>query len=421
MSDKAIFLDRDGTIIDDPGYLSHPEQVNLLDGAAEALVELRAMGYKLVIVSNQSGIARGIVSEEDLEAIHDRLRQLLAEKGAYLDQIYYCPYHPDGVVSKYRKESDWRKPNPGMLLAASEEMGIDLSQSWSIGDSSRDVEAGLRAGCKTILISRYTRGKSAYVEPDNPKPDYKSVNMKEAVNIIKQYHRSSNGVRVKTQPEMETESKPELENETKAEPEAESKRGLGAKSKPASKLKAKSKKKKKLKRKSFLKSEPEPAPEPESETIPEPEARPEPELESEPTPEPETIPDAKPVAKLVSEPESKPATESKFKLALKSIKQQKWLQPKPVEQEEAPVGTEQMLKSILGQLKSMQRADMFGEFSIMRLMAGVVQILVLFCLLVTVWFLMRPAREDNMILISLGFAMVLQMMSLTFYIMQGRK
>lgn len=413
MSDKAIFLDRDGTLIEDPGYLSHPEQVNLLDGAAEALVELRSMGYKLIIVSNQSGIARGIVSEEDLEEIHDRLRQLLAEKGAFLDQIYYCPYHPDGVVSKYRKESDWRKPNPGMLLAAADEMGIDLSQSWSIGDSSRDVEAGLRAGCKTILISRYTRNKSAYVEPDNPKPDYKSVNMKEAVNIIKQYHRSSNGVKAKTQPELETESK--------AEPETKSKRGRGIKSKPASKLKAKSKKKKKLKRKSFFKSEPKPAPEPESEPIPEPESEPAPEPEYAPVPEPETKPVPEPEAKPVPEPAPEPATESKIKSALKTIKQHKWLQPKPLEQEEAPVGTEQMLKSILGQLKSMQRADMFGEFSIMRLMAGVVQIIVLFCLLITLWLLMRPAREDNLILISLGFAMVLQMMSLTFYIMQGRK
>ena len=157
MSNKAIFLDRDGTLIEDPGYLSRPEQVSLLDGAAEALIELRAMGYKLVIVSNQSAVARGIVTEQDLDEIHERLRQLLTEKGAYLDQIYYCPYHPDGIVPKYRKDSDWRKPNPGMLLAAADEMNIDLSQSWSIGDSSRDVKAGLSAGCKTILISRYSR------------------------------------------------------------------------------------------------------------------------------------------------------------------------------------------------------------------------------------------------------------------------
>ncbi len=420
MSNKAIFLDRDGTLIEDPGYLSHPEQVSLLDGAAEALIELRAMGYKLVVVSNQSGIARGILSENDLEEIHDRLRQLLAEKGAYLDQIYYCPYHPDGVVSKYRKESEWRKPNPGMLLAAADEMGIDLSQSWSIGDSSRDVEAGLRAGCKTILISRYTRNKSAYVEPHTPKPDYKSVNVKEAVNIIKQYHRSSNGVKAKAQPVPETKSPPE--------PESEKKPGRGAKSEPTSKLKATSKKKK-LKRKSFLKTEFMPIPEPESipdaepeaEPIPEPETKSVPEPAVKPIPEPEVKPIPEPEAKPFPEPEPQPATESKIKSALKTIKQHKWLQPKPVEQEEVPVGTEQMLKSILGQLKSMQRSDMFSEFSFTRLIAGTLQIIVPFCLLVTLWLLMRPAREDNLVLISLGFAMVLQMMSLTFYIMQGRK
>jgi D-glycero-D-manno-heptose 1,7-bisphosphate phosphatase len=117
MSNKAIFLDRDGTLIEDPGYLNHPEQVTLLEGVAEALIELRAMGYMIIVTTNQSAVARGIVSEKVLGEIHNRLRQLLTERGAYLDQIYYCPYHPDGVIPKYRKESDWRKPNPGMLLA----------------------------------------------------------------------------------------------------------------------------------------------------------------------------------------------------------------------------------------------------------------------------------------------------------------
>ena len=419
MSNRAIFLDRDGTIIEDPGYLSHPEQVNLLDGAAEALNELRAMGYKVVVVSNQSGIARGILSENDLEEIHDRLRQLLAEKGAYLDQIYYCPYHPDGVVPKYRKESDWRKPNPGMLLAAADEMGIDLSQSWSIGDSSRDVEAGLRAGCKTILISRYSRKKSSYGDPNDPKPDYKSVNMKEAVNIIKQFHRSSNGAKAKTKfepeakivPEPEAKIIPEPEAKTQPEPETDSQPVPESKSKPASKLKAKSKKK--LKRKSVLKSETKPAPEPESKPEVEPEFREDMELEAAPATEPESKPEA--------EPEPREAEESKIKSAFNAVKQRKWLQPKHVEQEETPMGTEQMLKSILGQLKSMQRADMFSEFSFFRLIAGTLQIIVPFCLLVTLWLLMRPERQDNLVLVSLGFAMVLQMMSLTFYIMQGRR
>jgi D,D-heptose 1,7-bisphosphate phosphatase len=413
MSNKAIFLDRDGTIIEDPGYLSHPDQVNLLDGAAEALIELRAMGYKLVIVSNQSAVARGIVTEKELDEIHDRLRQLLTEKGAYLDQIYYCPYHPDGVVPKYCKDSDWRKPNPGMLLAAADEMNIDLGQSWSIGDSGRDVEAGLNAGCKTILISRYSRKKSSYGDPNDPKPDYKSVNMKEAVNIIKQFHRSSNGAKAKTQPAPRVESQPEPETKSQAEPESESKPVTGTKSKSASKPKIKPKKQKKLKRKSVLKSEPKPVPEPESKPEVLPEPREDMELEAAPATEPESKPDA--------EPEPREAEGSKIKSAFNYVTQHKWLQPKQVEQEEAPVGTEQMLKSILGQLKSMQRANKFSEFSFIRLIAGTLQIIVLFCLLITLWFLMRPARQDNLVLVSLGFAMVLQMMSLTFYIMHGRK
>ena len=108
MSDKAIFLDRDDTLIEDPGYINHPDQVRLMDGVEKSLIELRAMGYKLIVVSNQSGVARGIVSEKVLGEIHNRLKQLLAEKGAPLDRIYYCPFHPDGVVAKYRKESDWQ-------------------------------------------------------------------------------------------------------------------------------------------------------------------------------------------------------------------------------------------------------------------------------------------------------------------------
>lgn len=339
MSDKAIFLDRDDTLIEDPGYINNPDQVKLLEGVAEALIELRAMGYMLIVVSNQSAVARGIVSEKILSEIHDRLSQLLNEKGAYLDRIYYCPYHPDGVVPQYRKESDWRKPNPGMLLAAADEMDIDLSQSWSIGDSSSDVEAGLRAGCKTILISRLSQYKSTYGGPSEPKPDYKGVNMKEAVNIIKKYHRSSNGVKVPAKPVPE--------------------------SKPLLTLKRKGKQ------------------------------------------------------KLKSQIKREQAAEKPNQQQTKASQVEQHRQASSGEA--VPEGTEQMLSSILGQLKSMQRENMFGEFSIMRFVAGVLQIIVPFCLLITVWLLMRPDRQDSLVLISLGFAMVLQMMSLTFYIMQRRK
>jgi D-glycero-D-manno-heptose 1,7-bisphosphate phosphatase len=148
MPNKAIFFDRDGTLIEDPGYLSHPDQVKLLAGVADALIELRGLGYKLIVVSNQSGVARGILSEKVLGQIHDRLDELLARGGARLDRIYYCPYHPDGAVGRYRKESELRKPAPGMLLTAAKDMDLDLAGSWAIGDSGRDIEAGARAAAR---------------------------------------------------------------------------------------------------------------------------------------------------------------------------------------------------------------------------------------------------------------------------------
>jgi D-glycero-D-manno-heptose 1,7-bisphosphate phosphatase len=193
MSDKAIFLDRDNTLIEDPGYINSPEQVKLLDGVAEALIELKALGYKLIVATNQSAVARGIVTEKVLGEIHDRLKHLLAEKNAFLDRIYYCPYHPEGVVPKYRKESNCRKPNPGMLQQAAEEMDIDLGQSWCIGNSSRDVEAGRRAGCKTILIDKPSHHKVAgsSLLSAGIAADHRAVNIKEAVNIIKKHLRSS--------------------------------------------------------------------------------------------------------------------------------------------------------------------------------------------------------------------------------------
>ena len=360
MSDKAIFLDRDDTLIEDPGYISSPEQVKLLDGVAEALIELKSLGYKLIVVTNQSAVARGIVTEKVLGEIHKRLEQLLAEKMAFLDRIYYCPYHPDGVVAKYRKESDFRKPNPGMLLRAAEEMDIDLGQSWCVGNSISDMEAGLRAGCKTILIDLPSHQQQ--LEPGQPRPDYKAVNIKETVNIIKKHHRSSAEVEVQTHSATTDQIEP-VRQVTEQIPETVEPVSQAAEQIPE-------------------------AVEPASQT-------------TEQTPE---------VAESV----------------LHTEEQQ--LQPEPEEaqthptEEEIPGDrTEQLLNSVLKQLKSMQRSDMFGEFSIMRLMAGIIQILALFCLLMTIWFLMSPNRQDNSVFIALGFAMVFQLMSLTFYIMHGRK
>ena len=154
MSSAAVFWDRDKTLIEDPGYISDPGQVKLLPGAVAALQRLAEAGFQNIIATNQSGIARGLLDEPTLERIHDRLHEHVKAEGASVDAIYYCPYldGEEAVVEAYRRDSDLRKPKPGMLLKASLERNVDLAASWSIGDSLRDAQAGRAAGCRTILL-----------------------------------------------------------------------------------------------------------------------------------------------------------------------------------------------------------------------------------------------------------------------------
>jgi D-glycero-D-manno-heptose 1,7-bisphosphate phosphatase len=149
---RAVFIDRDDTLLDDPGYLSDPAGVVLLPGAARAVARLRQAGWLVVLVTNQSGIARGLLDEPTLDRIHEELGRQLDAEGTALDGIYYCPYLAEAVVAAYRQDSPLRKPNPGMLLQAAEDLHIDLPASWMIGDSERDVQAGRRAGCRTIRV-----------------------------------------------------------------------------------------------------------------------------------------------------------------------------------------------------------------------------------------------------------------------------
>jgi D-glycero-D-manno-heptose 1,7-bisphosphate phosphatase len=154
MKQAAIFLDRDNTMINDPGYLADPNQVELLNAVPDAIRRFNGSGYKVVVVTNQSGVARGLLTEAQLEDIHAQLELLLEESQARLDAVYYCPYldGDDAIIPKYRRKSHLRKPEPGMLHLAAKEHDLDLEYSWMIGDSSIDVEAGRAAGCRTILV-----------------------------------------------------------------------------------------------------------------------------------------------------------------------------------------------------------------------------------------------------------------------------
>lgn len=149
---RAVFLDRDGTLVDELGFLRRPEDLRLLPGAAEGLRLLNEAGWLAVLVTNQSGIARGYFDEADLRAVHERLTRELARGGAHLDAMFHCPHHPEVGAPPLRGPCACRKPAPGLLLEARERMGLDLGRSWMIGDSLRDLEAGRRAGLEGEIL-----------------------------------------------------------------------------------------------------------------------------------------------------------------------------------------------------------------------------------------------------------------------------
>jgi D-glycero-D-manno-heptose 1,7-bisphosphate phosphatase len=148
----AFFLDRDGVLIEEVHYLAAPDQVRLIPGAAEAVARLNGLGIPVVVVTNQSGVARGHFPETRVAEVHAHLDHLLADRGAAIDRYYYCPHHPTAGLGPYRVECECRKPRPGMLLRAAADLGLDLPRSFLIGDNVSDVQAGTRAGCGTVLV-----------------------------------------------------------------------------------------------------------------------------------------------------------------------------------------------------------------------------------------------------------------------------
>ena len=164
---KAVFLDRDGTINKYVGFLQDIDEFELLDGASDAIKRINASGYLAIVVTNQPVIARGEVSFEELERIHNKMETLLGKEGAYLDAIYFCPHHPhkgyEGERPELKFDCNCRKPKPGMLLKAAQDFNIDLAQSWMIGDGENDIRAGQNAGCRTALIGNETYGQTVTV------------------------------------------------------------------------------------------------------------------------------------------------------------------------------------------------------------------------------------------------------------------
>ncbi|MDB5323633.1 MAG: gmhB [Phycisphaerales bacterium] len=187
MKRPAVIFDRDNTLIASDGYLGDPSKVTLVSGAADAIARARQLGYAIVVVSNQSGVARGMFSEEDVKAVNARMDELLAAENpaAVVDRHEFCPFHPDGTVDVYARESDRRKPKPGMILSAAEKLALDLSKSWVIGDAGRDIEAGKAAGCRTIRFTDASMKKSpAAQEQSKVDADYSVTTLAEAIAYI---------------------------------------------------------------------------------------------------------------------------------------------------------------------------------------------------------------------------------------------
>ncbi len=186
-SKPAVFLDRDGTVNIEAGYIRELKNLNLIPGAADVIRDLNAQGVPVVLVTNQSGPARDYYPESWVHKLHERLEKLLAAENAYLDKIYYCPHLPEGVgvVPEYTQNCDCRKPEPGMLLEAAQDMNLDLSRSFMVGDKATDVEVGQRAGAKSVLLtSGYGQRVLDGTYQHKVDPDYIFPTLKQAYDEV---------------------------------------------------------------------------------------------------------------------------------------------------------------------------------------------------------------------------------------------
>ncbi len=187
---RAVFLDKDGTLIDDLPYNADPDRIRMAYGAGAALRQLLDAGFRLFVVSNQSGIARGLIGEGAMDVVRERIALLLQQEGVVLDGFYYCPHWPHGGTPALRHLShlartcDCRKPKPGMLLHAAQQHQLTLTDSWMVGDILDDIEAGRRAGCRTVLIDN--GNETEWITGPLRQPHRRAQNLPHAARIIMQ-------------------------------------------------------------------------------------------------------------------------------------------------------------------------------------------------------------------------------------------
>jgi len=183
-SDIAVFLDRDGTVNVDKEYLSSPDQLQLIPRSAAAIRELNILGTRVFIITNQSGVARGLFSEEDVLKVHDTLRALLKSEHAYVDDFFYCPHLPGSADNRYNKECDCRKPKPGMLQQAERKYSVDLRRSFVIGDRCIDVATGKAVAAGTVMVSTGYGAKE--IRECRNEPDFFAQDLLEGVKYVKE-------------------------------------------------------------------------------------------------------------------------------------------------------------------------------------------------------------------------------------------
>ncbi|NLT50327.1 MAG: HAD family hydrolase [Ignavibacteria bacterium] len=179
---KAVFLDRDGTINYDPGYLGNPDEVKLYDGVSAGIYKLKQNGFLIIVISNQSGISRGIITREQVESVNGRINQLLKKSNTEIDEFFYCPYHP------YYDDADkcqCRKPSPEMVFNAAKKYNINLSESFFVGDRETDIDCGKNAGLKTILIKNtLTQNQIISLQKAGKTPNFVAADFNEVCEFI---------------------------------------------------------------------------------------------------------------------------------------------------------------------------------------------------------------------------------------------